>query len=285
MDQPIIQSLWIGPLDATRGGPRLSVMEQLAIRSFLHHGHPFHLYTYGPVDQIPPGTTVRPAAEILPSSEITCYEAEGYGRGNVSAFANEFRYKLLLDRGGWWTDLDSVCLRPLDFRDEHVLGYEREPDGRRHVATGLIKAPAGSSLIEYCWERCRQADRSRLVWGVTGPRLMAEALERVPVPVRILEPAAFYPIDSWRVWQLIRERQMPERSYAIHLWNSKWRRERLDPDSVYDLECIYEQLKRRFGVASPAGASYGPGWLSLAKVRIRDFKAGLRRRQPMLRAA
>jgi hypothetical protein len=285
MDQPIIQSLWIGPLDAARGGPRLSVMEQLAIRSFLHHGHPFHLYTYGPVEQIPPGTTVRRAAEILPSSEIFCFEAEGYGRGSVSAFANEFRYKLLLDRGGWWTDLDSVCLRPLEFRDEHVLGYEREPDGRRHVATGLIKAPTGSPLIEYCWERCRQADRSRLVWGETGQRLMAEALERVPVPVRILEPAAFYPIDYWRVWQLIRERQMPERCYAIHLWNSKWRQERLDPDSVYDLECIYEQLKRRFGVASPAGAGYGPGWLSLANVRIRDVKAGLRRRQPMLRAA
>ena len=114
---------------------------------------------------------------------------------------------------------------------------------------------------------------------------MGEALEHVPVPVRILEPAAFYPIDSWRVWQLIRERQMPGLSYAIHLWNSKWRHERLDPDSVYDLECIYEQLKRRFGVASPAGAGYGPGSLSLTNVRIRNFKAGLRRRQPMLTAA
>jgi hypothetical protein len=276
MSQPIVQSLWVGP--------RLSVMEQLAIRSFLHHGHPFHLYTYGQVKQVPAGTTVLPADEILASSETFCDEAEGHGRENVSAFADEFRYKLLLDRGGWWTDLDSVCVRPLEFRDEHVLGYEREPDGRRHVATGLIKAPAGSPLMEYCWERC-QADRSRQVRGETGPRLMAEALESVPTPVRILEPSAFNPIDYWQVWQLIRERQMPERCYAIHLWNSKWQRERLDPDAVYDLECIYEQLKRRFRVASPVGAVYGPGWLSLAKVRIREFKAGLRRRRPMLRAA
>jgi hypothetical protein len=276
MSQPIVQSLWVGP--------RLSVMEQLAIRSFLHHGHPFHLYTYGRVEQVPAGTTVLPADEIRPSSEVFCNEAEGHDGENVSAFADEFRYKLLLDRGGWWTDLDSVCVRPLEFRDEHVLGYEREPDGRRHVATGLIKAPAGSPLMEYCWERC-EADRLRRVRGETGPRLMAEALERVPTPVRILEPSAFNPIDYWQVWQLIRERQMPERCYAIHLWNSKWQRERLDPDAVYDLECIYEQLKRRFRVASPVGAVYGPGWLSLAKVRIREFKAGLRRRRPMLRAA
>ena len=114
---------------------------------------------------------------------------------------------------------------------------------------------------------------------------MAEALEHVPVPVRILEPAAFYPIDSWRVWQLIRERQMPEQSYVIHLWNSKWQHERLDPDSVYDLECIYEQLTRRFGVASPGRRGLWSRLVGLANVRIRNFKAGLRRRQPMLEAA
>ncbi|HEY2148058.1 MAG TPA: hypothetical protein VGH32_08985, partial [Pirellulales bacterium] len=71
----------------------------------------------------------------------------------------------------------------------------------------------------------------------------------------------------------------------IRLWRSGWQQERLDPDAVYDLECLYEQMKRRFGVVSPAGAVYGPGWLSLAQVRIREFKAGLRRGRPMLRAA
>ena len=103
--------------------------------------------------------------EILPSNEIFPSVADGFARQRASAFSNEFRYKLLFDRGGWWTDLDSVCLRPLEFRDEHVLGYEREPDGRRHVATALFKAPVGSPLMEYCWERCRQADRSRLRLG------------------------------------------------------------------------------------------------------------------------
>ena len=116
---------------------------------------------------------------------------------------------------------------------------------------------------------------------------MAEALEQVREPVRIVAPEAFYPIDYWQVWQLIQDRRMPENCRSIHLWNSKWRRERLDPDAIYDPESIYEQLKRRFGVASPVGASRGPGWLSVGKLQIRQFKQSLRRRPApaLLRAA
>ena len=67
-----VQSLWIGP--------SLSVMERLVIRSFLDHGHSFHLYTYDEVGSIPAGTVVRPAAEILPVEEV--YRCRrGYGRG------------------------------------------------------------------------------------------------------------------------------------------------------------------------------------------------------------
>jgi hypothetical protein len=282
MELPIVQSLWTGA--------RLSVMEQLSIRSFLHHGHPFHLYTIGQVDGVPAGTAVHSISEVVSPGEIAGGEhndrrAEGHDGHRGDASLEAFRYKVLLARGGWWTDLDCVCIRPLEFRDEHVLGHTREPDGRRRVATALMKSPVGSPLMEYCWERSRQPDRWAPVWGDAGPHLVGEALERVPVPVRILEPAAFCPIDYWQVWQLIRERQMPERCSAIRLWRSRWQHERLDPDAVYDLESLFEQMKRQFGVASPAGAVYGPGWHSLAKVRIREFKAGLRRGRPLLRAA
>ena len=243
-----VQSLWIGK--------RLSAMEQLTIRSFLDHGHPFHLYTYEEVENIPLGTLVRPGVEILPEREIFCYQS-GYGKGNFSAFSNCFRYKLLLERGGWWADLDAVCLKPLDFPDEHVLGYEREPLGEWHVAAGLIKAPAGSPIIEYCWEHARTADRAKLWWGKIGPRLVAKALSAVDMPVRILDPPAFYPIDHWQTWRLVRGRRIPKHSYSIHLWNSQWRREGFCPDAVYDSRSIYEQLKRKHGVASPPDATRG----------------------------
>ena len=62
-----VQSLWVGS--------RLSTMEQLAIRSFLHHGHGYHLYTYDPpsVENLPPGAEELDAEAILPNSAIFEY--------------------------------------------------------------------------------------------------------------------------------------------------------------------------------------------------------------------
>ena len=251
-------------------------MEQLTIRSFLDKGHPFHLYTYADIDGIPAGTVVRSGEEILPAAEIFCYQ-RGFGKGSTSAFANGFRYKLLLERGGWWVDMDVVCARPLDFADEHVVGLERSPGGGRQINSAVMKAPIGSPLMEYCWQQSRGADRSRLVWGQIGPRLMTRAVEAVAVPVRILGPEAFYPIDYWQVWRLIRSGDMPGDCYAIHLWNARWHSERLDPDAVYDQGCLFEQLKRRYGVLSPPGAPRGPGWRPLCRYGLRRLKAGLRR--------
>ncbi len=254
-------------------------MEQLAIRSFLDNGHPFHLYTYEEIDNIPAGTVVRCGEEILPAAEIFCYP-RGFGKGSVAAFADLFRYKLLLERGGWWADMDAVCVRPLDFADEHVLGLERSPGGGRQINNAVMKAPIGSPLMEYCWEQGRRMDRARLVWGQLGPRLLTRAVEALAVPARILRPEAFYPIDYWQVWQLIRSGEMPGDCYTIHLWNARWQSERLDPDAVYNHGCIFEQLKRRYGVLSPPGAPRGPGWRPLCRYGLRRLKASLRRPSP-----
>jgi len=62
----IIQGLWIGS--------ELSAMEQLSISSFLQNGHDYHLYVYDEVKNIPPGTLVMDAQEILPSSCIFQYQ-------------------------------------------------------------------------------------------------------------------------------------------------------------------------------------------------------------------
>ena len=165
MAREVFQSLWVGR--------KLSVMEQLSIRSFLANGYEFHLYTYQDLEDIPPGTTVRAGEEILPADQIFCYQ-KGYGRGSYAAFANGFRYKLLLERGGWWTDLDSVCMQPIDLADEHILGKERSRNGGFQVACGMVKAPAGSPLMRYCWEASQRVDRAELLWG-KSVRLMTEA--------------------------------------------------------------------------------------------------------------
>ena len=113
----LIQGLWIGP--------RLSVMERLSIASFLHHGHDYRLYTYGPVEGLPAGAVLEDARSILPESMIFQYREHA----SFAGFSNYFRYKLLLERGGWWVDTDTVCLRPFDFDEPYVFGSQ--PDERR----------------------------------------------------------------------------------------------------------------------------------------------------------
>lgn len=79
----IIQGLWIGP--------ELSVMEQLSVSSFLLNGHEYHLYVYDEPKNIPVGTVIKDANEILPSSRIFQYKHYP----TYAGFANFFRYKLL----------------------------------------------------------------------------------------------------------------------------------------------------------------------------------------------
>jgi Alpha 1,4-glycosyltransferase conserved region len=131
-------------------------------------------------------------------------------------------------------------------------------------------------LIEYCWRVCETVDHSRLLWAQIGPQLMGEAVDAVDVPVRILDPSAFYPIDFWQTWHFIQARQVPDDCYAIHLWHSQWRRSGLDPDARYDPRCIYEQLKRKHGVCSPGGAARGPSWFSVARRRLKLLEVGFR---------
>ena len=107
-----VQSLWIGD--------SLSELEALCIRSFLFHGHPFHLYTYGNVDNIPEGTVIRDASEIIAEDQI--YRV----RDSLAIFSDQFRWELLSREGGCWVDMDMICLKPFEFENEIVFGLQGE---------------------------------------------------------------------------------------------------------------------------------------------------------------
>ena len=110
--RPLIQSLWIGD--------RLSTMERLCITSFLEHGHPFHLYVYDEVANVPRGVILEDATEIMPRDKIFRYKEHD----SVSGFSNLFRYKLLLERGSYWVDSDEICLAPFPSEPEYVFASE-----------------------------------------------------------------------------------------------------------------------------------------------------------------
>jgi len=232
----IIQGLWIGQ--------ELSVMEQLSIASFLLNGHEYHLYVYNEMKNIPVGTTVKDANEILPSSSIFQYKQYP----SYAGFANFFRYKLLFERGGWWTDTDTICLKPFDFPEQYVFSTE-ECKGLEVVNSGILKAPVGNEAMAYAWGVCQTKNPEQLVWGETGPRLMAEAvarysLEKYQKPYYVFCPLSYS--DWHKVLEPDAEMLFDERTYAIHLWNEMWRASGQDKNAEYHQNTLYEQLKRKY---------------------------------------
>jgi hypothetical protein len=222
----IIQSLWIGR--------PLSLIEQLSITSFLGKGYEYHLYCYKKIEGIPHGVIVRDAAEILPASEIFYYP-RGAGRGSVAAFANLFRYKLLLERGGWWMDTDMVCLRRLDFAEPVVFAGQRVPGGTQ-ATNSAIKLPQGHAVSRQCHEAASREDRKKMSWGKTGPFLLDRVVEENGLRQSVKAPEFFCPLDYWEWESLLAgnpdslARLMTAETRTVHLWHEQWRRAGIELD-------------------------------------------------------
>ena len=236
-ESDIIQGLWIGPA--------LSVMERLSIASFLASGHEYHLYVYDDVGGVPARAVVKDAASILPAEMVFRYR----DFNSYAGFSNFFRYKLLLERGGWWADADIVCLSPFDFEEGHVFSSELSRAGEPVVNAGVIKAPAASPAIAYAWETCAAKETGQLVWGETGPRLVGEVVRRFSLEGHVKPPEVFCPVPLFDFEKLVEPGaswEFGEETRAVHLWHEAWRRVGLDKDASYHPDSLYEKLKRRF---------------------------------------
>ena len=240
----IINSLWIGG--------RLSTMEQLSMLSFLKNGHPYHLYIYEEVHDIPDGVVLRDASQVLPRNRIFKYN----NYDSYAGFANLFRYKLLFEKGSYWADTDVVCVKPFDFTSDYVFATQRKPDRTFQCASCVIRSPVGSEIMRYCYEMSDQQDPKTLKWGQTGPILLTKAVNRFDMLDYMVPYTTFCPVPHWR-WRdvtsaspLVRLRLAINmklgNACTIHFWNEMWRRNNLDKEAVYPSNCLYERLQRRY---------------------------------------
>jgi hypothetical protein len=240
----IVQSFWIGP--------RLSSLHVLGIRSFLAHGHEYHLYTFDEIENVPEGVRVLDASRLFSRENVFTYQ-EGFGKGSYSAFSNEFRYRLLYEHGGWWVDTDVVCLKPFDFDADFVFACERTPEQTLTTASCVIKSPARSAYLAYCLEVCAAADKAALRWGEIGPRLMHAAVTRFDLARYRVAPEVFNPVDYFSCAEIVAPDFDMSRlagSSAVHLWHQKWKSHYLNQDYEGDPGSLYGELRRRYLPAS-----------------------------------
>jgi len=238
----IVQSLWIGN--------SFSVMEKLGASSFIKNDNEFHLYSYEKIEGIPEGVVIKDANEIISEDKIFKYKKYN----TYSAFANLFRYKLLLEKGGYWVDMDIVSFKKFDYTDDYIFTQERISKKRlfgynHQINNCIIKVPAGSEIMDYCYKEALKKNSDSLHWGQTGPELLTKAVYLFKMEEYITKPNRFYPIAWWEWKEFISEnpkKNILNNSDAIHFYNEMWRREGVDKSADFPESSIYEQLKKKY---------------------------------------
>jgi len=233
---PVIQSLWIG--DA------LSNLEKLCVQSFLDHGHAFHLYTYAAVDGVPKGAVIKDGNEILPHDQLTGGQAR-----HAASLSDYFRYALLNKKGGYWVDMDIICLRRFDLPDPVVL-IDMVGD-LSCFENCLLRFPAGHPLMETMQELCRKRLRmkglSRTKLG--GPPILTGQIHQLQLQY-LAQPEADFLSSHSREVDYFNEAyrdglRFPAGRYALHFANHTLAKMGIDKNAQFDAESLFEQLKSR----------------------------------------
>lgn len=229
-----INSLWIGK--------ELSQLEIMCIQSHINVGHKYNLWCYQELN-VPNGTIVKDANDIVPKSNIFCYQS-GAGKGSYSAVSNVFRYKLLLEIGGWWCDTDVAALKPFDFDEDYVFATERTQSGCSTPTTCVIKCPANSDIMKFCYSTSVSVDTSKLVWGQIGPSLLNSAIIKHNMSDK-LKPCEYFCPTDWFEAKLdpaIHRAVDLSQSYAVHFWHEMWRQSSLNKNDTFDSTSLYGRL-------------------------------------------
>jgi hypothetical protein len=140
-----INFLWIGD--------RLGKLEQLTLKSYLDNNHTPVIWLYDlTCSNIPEGVVKEDANQILPSNKIFSYTGRGDCRkGSYGGFSDIFRYYLLLQTGGWYSDMDVTCLK--NFSDVDNQPYVFRPHRYTKAVGNIMKCPAQSTFLQKCIDK------------------------------------------------------------------------------------------------------------------------------------
>ncbi|MEW5880057.1 MAG: glycosyltransferase [Pseudomonadota bacterium] len=222
------------PVHCFWSGPKPNEIASLALRSFVHHGHAVHLYTYDAPEalarHVPSGVAVRDASDVVPRA---VYEA-CLARSEVRYFSDIFRYAALYRFGGWWVDTDVVLLRSLPAVDRYFFCSQWNGIEAGHLLVGdVLHAPRACThmltLYRMSLANLLDPDGDRS-FGAIGPKLLTDyVLTRAPELKRhVFSPTLFNTID-WTEIDLFHaphrdalELASDPRVIGLHLWNKVW---------------------------------------------------------------
>jgi hypothetical protein len=222
--RPLAQSLWVGH--------RLRWIERLAIKSFLDQGWRFQLYVYEDVENVPAGCEVLDASAIIPARQVFREGMNsGLHAGSVGAFSDLFRYRLLYERGGMWTDTDVINFKKFDTDGRRFVSTETSDAGLITLNGAMMAAPSGDKFLAIACERADGLLRSPdMFFTRIGPYLIAEIFAEMGTDSLELMPLGFLsPVDWMNTGSLLQPYEKvaarPEFRNAVnlHVYTEMWR--------------------------------------------------------------
>ncbi len=261
MKNNIVNMVWIGD--------SISPLEALCMKSFIENCMHVKLYVYNLLKGVPQDVELCDANCIIPKNEVFKH------KGSYAAFADLFRWKLMYEKGGYYVDTDVICLKPFDFREDVVIGWENE--GILLTPTVLGFEEGGHSLAKQMLYNALHPLESRpydsvkmkrkrflkrlapfkinaIGWGeVAGPKGLTneyfykkDHFEVVP-----LKSSVFYSIPYWE-WDKfvtpdgISIDELKDVSYAAHLWNEMWRQNGINKNEPFPKTSFIGQAMERY---------------------------------------
>lgn len=229
-----IHGLWI------KGS--LSPVELLTIESFIRQKYEFILWSYDlDYANLPKGVVLKNAREIIPEQEVFRYTQTnqfGHGKGSYAGFSDIFRYKLLFEHGGWWTDMDITCLKRLPEPDDFF--FRANEDTTKAVGNLIFCLPQ-SPLMDWCYQQARvKINASNTDWALPI-QILNDGIKKFQLEQNI---QSISNRDSWlEVSHLIKNRKIPSSYFCVHWMNEELGRLKINKNSFPSKTNIYQLVQ------------------------------------------
>lgn len=186
-------------------GPPLGPLRSSCLASFIAHGHSFRLYCYeAPID-LPSGVETLDANSIIPVEQLILFENTDFEeRIDLGPFSDLFRFKLLREKGGWWSDVDTVCLN-MNIDEPELAWAQENPEWKpKAIGTSQIALPASHWFSRCVYDECLLLSKTRFKRQELGPHLLSKLIAMHGLDANVYgTPATFYPlrwIEMFKLW-------------------------------------------------------------------------------------
>jgi hypothetical protein len=229
----------------------LSRLARLSLASFRGNGYRVTLWSYDPARL----EGARDAAEILP---LPAEDA-----ANMAYLTSLFRYRVLAERGGIWSDMDIVALakappieaRPLVASEKRRPFRYAEPTATHHSLTQVTNcfmanpSPQPGDLWHRAMDHVAALNPEQRTWENVGPHMLSGLMLKEPAEdIDILPPEMVDPVAWWNVPACFFEERDPPSSPFMHMYASIWARRDVDAEAPFPPQSLAGRLWTRFGL-------------------------------------